>query len=193
MKKEYLYWGLAFLSILGLGYLIYTKYKGKGVQNADEIGQSADTVPAVLINEDLLLKKGLKGNEVKQLQQLMEISADGIFGSQTESKLLALKGVKQTTLKTFKSSITINQNALNVGTNVMANVNPKTALYNATLKADGSYYSKDYKIEKYVDFGKKIGVIRMMNTAKNWYVVEVENLLFGTTMYFVKASEVKKI
>lgn len=194
MKKEHIYWGLAILSIIGLGYLIYTRYKGKGVQTPDEIGQSADILPVLVINEDLLLKKGSKGNEVRQLQQLMEITSDGIFGSQTEAKLFALKGVKQITLKNFKSSITINQNALPIGSVLMANLQPKTPFYNATKKADGTYYSKNYEIERYVNFGAKLGVLKATNQAKNWYLVESENLFFpGTTMYFVKASDVKKI
>jgi hypothetical protein len=194
MKKEHIYWGLAIISVIGLGYLIYTKYKGKGVETVEEIGTSADTIPGVAINEELLLKKASKGNEVKQLQQLMQISADGVFGPQTETKLIQLKGVKEITLKSFKASMNINQNALAIGTVVMANVDPKTAMFNATKKADGSYYSKDYKIERKVNFGAKLGVIILINPAKNWYLIEVDNLLFfGTTMYFVKANEVKKI
>jgi hypothetical protein len=194
MKKEHIYWGLAIISVIGLGYLIYTKYKGKGVETVEEIGTSADTIPGVSINEELLLKKASKGNEVKQLQQLMQISADGVFGPQTETKLIQLKGVKEITLKSFKASMNINQNALAIGTVVMANVDPKTAMFNATKKADGSYYSKDYKIERKVNFGAKLGVIILINPAKNWYLIEVDNLLFfGTTMYFVKANEVKKI
>jgi hypothetical protein len=194
MKKEHIYWGLAIISVIGLGYLIYTKYKGKGVETVEEIGTSADTIPGVAINEELLLKKASKGNEVKQLQQLMQISADGVFGPKTETKLIQLKGVKEITLKSFKASMNINQNALAIGTVVMANVDPKTAMFNATKKADGSYYSKDYKIERKVNFGAKLGVIILINPAKNWYLIEVDNLLFfGTTMYFVKANEVKKI
>lgn len=197
MKKEHIYWGLAIISVIGLGYLIYTKYKGKGVQAPEEIGQSPDTLPVLVINEDLVLKKGSKGNEVRQLQQLMQISSDGIFGSQTEAKLFALKGVKEITLKKFKSSIVINQSALPIGTKIMANREPLTSFYNATKKADNTYYSKNEAVEKTILYGQEMGTIKQLSAGKNWYLVEYieKGFLFDDKpkMYFVKASDVKKV
>ena len=56
------------------------------------------------LNLNLMLKKGSKGLEVKELQKRLGFTGsnvDGDFGTKTESALFAMKGVKQTTLNQF--------------------------------------------------------------------------------------------
>lgn len=63
----------------------------------------ATTNPSTL-NFNLMLKKGSKGLEVKELQKRLGFTGsnvDGDFGTKTESALFAMKAVKQTTLNQF--------------------------------------------------------------------------------------------
>ncbi|MGC4041986.1 MAG: hypothetical protein QM710_14675 [Flavobacterium sp.] len=54
------------------------------------------------VDKNKLLKKGSKGLEVKALQTLLKIKADGDFGRNTENALFTQKGVKKITLNAFK-------------------------------------------------------------------------------------------
>jgi hypothetical protein len=56
------------------------------------------------LNFNLILKKGSKGLEVKELQKRLGFTGsnvDGDFGTKTESALFAMKAVKQTTINQF--------------------------------------------------------------------------------------------
>lgn len=144
-----------------------------------------------LLDQELVLQMGSRGQEVANLQTLMGIVADGIFGPITEAKLVKLKGVKKTTLKQFLSSPTINQNILKIGTAVMAKLKLGTPIYNAIEKADTSYYSTFEKV-KVIPYGQEIGKIRSVNPAGNWYSVYYTDVLFGQKVGFVKATDVDK-
>lgn len=142
-------------------------------------------------NQDLVLQMGSRGQEVANLQTLMGINPDGIFGTITEAKLFKLKGVKKITLKQFLASATINQNILKVGTAVAAKLKLGTPIYNAIEKADTSYYSTGEKV-KTVPYGQEIGKIRSVNPAGNWYSVYYTDMIFGQKVGFVKATDVDK-
>jgi hypothetical protein len=146
-------------------------------------------IPATL-NQNLILQLGSKGEEVKKLQSLMGVTADGIFGPLTEDKLYKLKGIKKISIKQFLTYPTLNQNILKAGTNVMAKLKLGTPIYNAIAKVDTSYYS-DYKVVKTIPFGQDIGKIRSANPAGNWYTVYYETL-FGKAVGFVKATDIDK-
>ena len=70
------------------------------------VGKILPTVPAVSeasgIDKSKLLKKGSKGMEVKTLQKLLKVKADGDFGRNTENALFTQKGVKQIRLKDWR-------------------------------------------------------------------------------------------
>lgn len=72
------------------------------------VGKILPTVSAVSasnqsgIDRYKLLKKGSKGLEVKALQTLLKIKADGDFGRNTENALFTQKKVKQIKLNDFK-------------------------------------------------------------------------------------------
>ncbi len=62
------------------------------------------------LDKNKVLKYGSNGAEVRQLQKWLGITADGIFGAQTEAALMARKGVEQITLAQFESSADVNEN-----------------------------------------------------------------------------------
>lgn len=61
----------------------------------------AGTTPPAGLDQNKVLMNGSRGDEVKFLQGLLGVTADGIFGPQTEAALFARKGVKQTSLAQF--------------------------------------------------------------------------------------------
>ena len=61
--------------------------------------QSMAQTPTLDTNK--LLKKGIKGAEVGQLQKMLNIGVDGDFGKDTEAALFKAKKVKQITIATF--------------------------------------------------------------------------------------------
>lgn len=71
------------------------------------VGRIVSTVPVVTtsgtsIDQSKLLQKGSKGLEVRTLQTLLKIKADGDFGRNTQNALFTQKGVKQIRLKDWK-------------------------------------------------------------------------------------------
>lgn len=193
MKKEYLIVGGA----LALGIIAWALNKNKNTNVAatssvNETSTVNETLPqSTSLNEDLLLQKGSKGQEVSQLQKLMSISSDGVFGTQTEAKLFSLKGVTKITLRNFKNTPNINTTSYAIGTRVMANSKPDTPLYSAIKKADGTHYS-DYTIQKRITYGQHVGKVIGVNGTKTWYLIEIENSIYFNDIYFVKAQDVIK-
>lgn len=185
---------IAGIVITGVGYYAYQQIKNSN-KNEQPDGNTQvvdETIPLPpTINKNLIMQIGSKGLEVKELQKLMSLSDDGIFGKQTESKLLSLKGVKKISLTQYKATVTINTNAYAISTNIMSENINGTAIYNAIKKADNSYYTDNQVLEK-ISFGQKIGKIIGFSALKTWYLVEQETF-FGKRIVFVKAVDVKKI
>lgn len=155
----------------------------------DEMPGDSSPIPAVL-DRNLVLKQGVRGNEVKELQRLLGVAQDGIFGPITENALMQLKGVRQITLATFATTLTLNQNALPVGTQVMAGRGG--AVLNRAEKAANGYYYDSGSVWTTVDFGKKIGDIKGVSATKANYVINYTGGL-GNIMVWVKSSQVQKI
>lgn len=179
---------------LTAGVFIYKQVQ-KGKSNMTEeipvtVPVIAPTAPAVSLNGNLLLKSGSKGNEVKQLQKILGVSQDGIFGAKTEAALVKLKGVKQITLNGFSTAVTVNQTALIVGQSIMAGTGGCT-LFESFLAADNKHYTTT-TVYKKLSFGEKIGKIVAMTASKNMYLCDYVGIL-STTKVWVNASEVKKI
>ncbi|MGQ2982129.1 peptidoglycan-binding domain-containing protein [Flavobacterium sp.] len=147
---------------------------------------------AISLNKNLLLKNGSKGSEVKELQKLLGISADGVFGAQTEAALYAKKGVKQITLNEYANVAGVNQNPLKVGDRVMANKNGvKTTI--ANLAANQTYFDTGATYKAY-GYGTEIGKIVAISTpTKSRYVVEVQVNTALKTKVWVNAADVIKL
>ncbi len=162
-KEDKIITGVAVASVLTLGgVLVYKKIKKNKELGQNEVielpventgsGISTPKPKTTVINRDLTLKKGSKGQEVKALQILMKISADGIFGNQTEAKLLALKGVKQITLNAYPNT----KKPISIGTKVMAKVDG-VKLYRTEKIANGSVQNVGLSNLSF-KYGSQIGV-----------------------------------
>lgn len=162
-KEDKIITGVAVASVLTLGgVLVYKKIKKNKELGQNEVielpventgsGVSTPKPKTSVINRDLTLKKGSKGQEVKVLQTLMKISADGIFGSQTEAKLLALKGVKQITLNAYPNT----KKPIAVGTKVMAKIDG-VKLYRTEKLANGAIQNVGLSNLSF-KYGSQIGV-----------------------------------
>ena len=62
------------------------------------------TAPTSSLNTTLVLKKGSKGLEVRELQKRLGVAVDGDFGTNTLTALQKQKGVSQITLATFATT-----------------------------------------------------------------------------------------
>jgi len=148
--------------------------------------------PTVSLNQSLLLKKGSKGNEVRRLQALLDVTVDGDFGAITENALKAKKGVTQITLAAYNITANVNAAALKVGDRVMANVTAGTKVMGTIKLANGDFATSGKQAFTF-DYGKEIGKIVAVSTpSKSNYVVAYSDFL-STVNYWVNASEVKKI
>jgi hypothetical protein len=192
-----LYGGLAVLGIVGISSLAKAKPKemigGDNFQSGTNPSSSTGTsTPApVTINKNLILKKGSKGKEVAELQRLLNIADDGIFGNDTENSLLTLKGVKQISLNAFATAPNRNKNPLKKGDRIMANNFKGTQTYEAIPKADGVYYT-NWEKEDFLKYGEPVGVIRGFDATYTNYSVIAKGSWGGTKIVFVKAQDVKK-
>lgn len=144
-----------------------------------------------LLNRTKLLKKGVNGAETKELQRLLGVSQDGIFGNLTETALVKLKGVVQTTLIQFSSAPNVNQNALKVGDRIMAGTTGIRVIQ-AIREANGTYYQGTTTVQ--IGRGNEIGTITAMTPAKDFFLVDSVSLpVVGRIKVFVPANQVIKI
>lgn len=92
--KKVALFGLPLLAAGGIFYWVSKKNAGPG-PNADATGKTAPKkVPAPAPkNNDFPLRNGSKNSFVTKLQTALGISADGIFGTQTESALRTAAGI----------------------------------------------------------------------------------------------------
>lgn len=95
------------------------------------------------LNMDLMLKQGVTGLEVKQLQTWLGINADGVFGPVTETALYQKRGVTNTTLNLYASGIDLSE-FVPFGYNVPATADdnlsfPEAGVMNSVMTNDISY------------------------------------------------------
>ncbi|SDZ90566.1 hypothetical protein SAMN05443667_101240 [Flavobacterium gillisiae] len=190
-----LYVGLALL--VGVGAYATTRNKEPEVVNDLPPGPGTNNTssvpPKTAINFDKTLSVGSRGLEVEKLQTLMGITADGVFGPQTEAKLFSLKGVKQISVNQFsKTPNVVRITMIPVGSRVMSNTTVGAKIFGAFKKIDGSLYSSGV-LRKTVRYGQNVGIIKSVLTANGFYVVYYTN--DGdpiTKIGFVRASEIEK-
>lgn len=95
--------------------------KSKAAVNTPVVVTTNQNLPPVnpvpSLNRDLILKKGVRGPEVKYLQHLLGITEDGIFGPVTEGALQDAKCATETTLNSFDSQtcVTADENSFDFG------------------------------------------------------------------------------
>lgn len=190
-----LYIGLGVLAFVGIASVAGNKKEETPTfpvnpSNPTNPTNTIEQPKPIVLNKKLLLKKGVKGAEVQALQQLLNVGADGIFGSITESALFDLKGVKETTLEKFPTLPNKNQNIIPKGSKIMAN-KAKVELYLAKIAADNTFYRQN-EVHSHLNFGDLIGVVLGSTSLGDWYVVKYQGWN-GSLDFFVKATDVKKI
>jgi peptidoglycan hydrolase-like protein with peptidoglycan-binding domain len=94
MKKEHII--LASLGVAALGAFLLLNKKNEDV--VEEQAEPTSQPVYVKLDKDLILKRGMQGYEVKELQRLLGLSKsdqDGVFGGGTETALLNKKALNQ--------------------------------------------------------------------------------------------------
>ena len=192
-NNTFLYGGIAILGIVGIATFATSKKPTEMIGGENLVPDQATGIKPTTttsINKALVLKNGSKGIEVAELQKLLGVTTDGVFGTGTETALYNRKGVKEISLNGFASMPDRNLNPYNAGDKIMA-YNPKgTVIYKGLKKADNTFYT-NWDKEDVIDFGQEIGTIRSWNEAKTVYSVNYSSWL-GTKIIFVKAQDVKK-
>lgn len=197
------------LGLFGVGVLtalIVTQKKD--TQQADQDSQTDPTQPEPVnpspvnpaplpLNRDLVLKRGSRGSEVKELQRLLAISRDGVFGPVTESKLLSVKGKKEISLNEYAQTPNTSNTSgtsgtqLRIGDGVVA-----VAVFGSTMKvygntmSNGNYHNTGKVFDEYRP-GEYIGKIISMNADKSWVVIEDVDV-FGNDIVWAKIKDVKR-
>lgn len=198
MKKSnntILYGGLALLAVAGIATLSSSKKPEKmlGQENYESTSGGNTSTPTptpAIANKALVLKKGSEGIEVIELQKLLSVSADGIFGNGTETALFNKKGVKQISLTGYAAAPNRNANPYQKGDKIMSNNIKGTQTYKAIQKANDVFYT-NWDKEDLISYGQNVGVIRSADATKTTYSVIVPTFI-GTKIVFVKAQDVKK-
>lgn len=113
-KENKIIVGIGALGVAVLGFMFYRKKQQENTQEATPATETPTVqIPATkpttgaTLNKNLILRVGSKGLEVRELQRLLGITIDGIFGSkQTLPALQKAKGVNQISLNAFVAKAT---------------------------------------------------------------------------------------
>jgi hypothetical protein len=194
--------GAGVVAVVGLGYLFWKKK-----QNEKQTEEVPNYIPEEMpgattkaigtgLDRNRLLSKGIKGAEVTELQNLLNVKADGDFGNITLTALQKAKGVSQISLNQFQAVKTIatpiakttakTVSIPRAGTKLMVTV-AKTSLYVAKKLANGSYSNTSEKLFAGGDltYGESVGTFKTA-TANGSYLVQKNGAYF-----FVNGKHVK--
>lgn len=204
-ENKLLYGGVALAGVAGIIALVSNSGNGKKLgtetfpvpettptPTPTPTQNNTHSIPAPVpaLNKNLVLAQGSRGQEVVQLQKLLGITADGVFGPNTEAALKAKKGVIKITLNQFATAANVNNNSYPLNTKVFSNTKAGAKLYGNRTLPNGLNESTGV-IEDTFEYGKEIGVIKGASQNAIWYRVLVSYFL-GDYYRWVLASEVKK-
>lgn len=103
-KKQLIFTGVVTLIATVIGIIIYKKSKNQKPGLPIEENTIIDNSISSSLNKNLPLKKGSKGEEVKELQKTLgALTIDGDFGSKTDNRLWDVFRISQITLNELKS------------------------------------------------------------------------------------------
>jgi hypothetical protein len=99
--------------VLGIGFLTYYHYRNKPITIGNQTIDTNPTPPQTNLDVNLVLKQGLEGAEVSELQRILindygqdlgsfgdnKDGIDGVFGTVTLAGLLKAKQVSEIALK----------------------------------------------------------------------------------------------
>jgi hypothetical protein len=193
--------GVGVLGVLGLGYL-YWKKKQNENQVEETPNNLTEETPKTEFDRNKLLGKGSKGQEVRELQSLLNIKIDGDFGRNTLNTLQKAKGVSQISLNQFQmintiatpiakpiaeiatKPIVLPLTLPKVGTKLMTIV-PKATLYKSKKIANGSYTNTGDTVWGTLSYGESVGTFKSA-TANGSYLVQKDG-----KFYFINGKHVK--
>jgi len=139
---------------------------------------------------DLILKNGSRGIEVVELQKLLGITADGIFGPVTERTLFAKKGVLQISLNQYATTTNQNSTMLKAGDRVKAINIRGVDLFKAFSRPNNVFYTNFVK-EGFASYNEPIGIIKSVGESQTAYSVRTFASM-EQKVVFVKIADVIK-
>jgi hypothetical protein len=195
--------GVGVVGVLGLVYLNWKKKQDE--KQTEEIpNYLPEETPKTELDRNKLLGKGSKGEEVRALQSLLNVKADGDFGKITLNALQKAKGVTQISLNQFQvtnaiatpivtpaakpiAKAVVKPVALpKVGAKLMISV-PSSTLYKAKKIANGSYSNTGEKslLGSSLAYGESAGIFKSA-TSNGSYLVQKNG-----NYYFINGKHVK--
>jgi len=159
-------------------------------------GNSGNSGNTQTLNRNLVLKKGSKGLEVRELQRLLNVGIDGDFGPITEMALYSVRSVKQITINQFNSTPLkippVPQSPYSPGQNLMASLRSGARLYAVSQDAAGKWFIRSNDHESVAEFGIALGKIIAVLSASGQYFYVVEKTgFFSNTYMAVRHTEAK--
>lgn len=204
-KENKIIVGIGALGVAILGVMFYRKKQQETAQENEPATETpAVQVPATTptqgatLNKNLILKVGSKGIEVRELQRLLGVSIDGIFGSkETLPALQKSKGVSQISLNAFiaktpaKPVVSLPKTTFiktpAVGSKLMC-IKDKTQLYGSRQNADKSYSKTEpFWSGGILDYGDEAGTYLAAKSNGDFLIQ------FGSIKAFVNGLNVKTI
>ncbi len=191
---------IAIIGLIGIGALIYfTKdtsdqptITDPEIDPTQSTGGGSTTTPTpYVLNLDLLLAKGSRNPETKELQKLLNVSADGIFGSQTETALYNKKGILKTTLNQYKKTPTTTVAPFKIGDFVQAKKFLGAKVYQDKF-VNGQHNNTGVYLDTYF-WTENIGKIIAMTPDKQNCVVFAQSLVIGDRNVWVKTEDIELV
>ena len=197
-NDTYLYLGAALL-LGGAAYVMSGNNTDVSATETETPNATPNTPAPKPPNYDLVLKIGSKGQEVVRLQQLMGITADGIFGAKTEARLYEIKRVKSISINGYPkipNSPPLTKVVFAPGTKVMVKNKNGVKVYLAERKADGTYFSTG-KVSTTYGYGEAIGTIRAKSADGQSHSVNFKSFWDGSfflhdAVGFVNTIDIEK-
>ncbi|MEO4005791.1 hypothetical protein [Flavobacterium sp. CAU 1735] len=194
-QNKKIYIGIGAAALLGLGVYFYTKSKkNQSAPTTDQpviipTSPTPTTPTPMVLDRNKVLKKGVSGAEVKELQRLLGgLTVDGSFGTNTENRLKAVKNVIQITLNTYTTTASTNPNVYPNGTKVFAAKTSGAVVTFAKVRDDGAFLDTG-TVFRTIPRGDTVGVIISRVPSGNYYVVRFP---YGDIPVFVAAVDVTK-
>jgi hypothetical protein len=189
MKKEHII--LASLGVAALGAFLLLNKKNEDV--VEEQAEPTSQPVYVKLDKDLILKRGMQGYEVKELQRLLGLSKsdqDGVFGGGTETALLNKKGVKSITLNQFPTKTNVASTALKVGDIVQPKNITGADGYENKL-SNGNYINTGKYLDTWL-YKEDIGKIIAFAPDKINVVVKATHFFGDDEIVWFKTAELEK-
>ncbi len=116
------------------------------VPPARQTASAAAQVPATNVNESFPLRKGMRGQRIKAIQQKLGITADGIFGNGTEAALIRQYRISTVSEVQYRNIMQPGQKPF---------VSPVSHTVTTTVLKKGSKGKDVYRLQQWLGFKDK--------------------------------------